>query len=132
MRLADPAVYTYHGLISTTQDVRSKRAALIPKVLRALLKAEDFLKTKPADSIAYLSKAIAFDERILRETWPSYDFSVRLDNDTVRLMEDNFRYLQREDKNFAHRDSPNFSSFIDPAFLKAVAPERVKYPGGEQ
>ena len=125
VRLPDSALYTYKTTFGVTKDFAVTYPETVQVLLQILIKAESFIKAHPDEAIAILSEAVKLDADVIRQNWKDYDFTLSLGPDIVKLMEDNARYIIRDDANFAGKAVPDYRSFIDPQFLKAVAPERV-------
>ena len=62
----------------------------------------------------------------MKRNWSDFLFSVKLDHDVVDLLETNARYLLHDDENFTGKSVPNFRKFIQPQYLRNVAPDRVE------
>ena len=125
IELTDPKAYSYHLLLSVTEEIASSRPEVPKALLRALIKAEKYFSSNKEEVIPFLSKAIAFDQPILEKIWPTYHYKVDLNLVSVNLLEENFRWLQKTDEKFSNIPAPDFRKFINPTFLKEIAPERV-------
>lgn len=125
IELRDNSIYRYHGLLITSRTLTARRPQVIYGVLRAFLKAEDFIRSNPEDSLTLLSKAIPFDRQVLERLWLQYDHTVRLDEETIKILEDNIHWLQNWDNQYERISMPDFRGFVDARFLKAIASERV-------
>ncbi|MEJ0062029.1 MAG: NrtA/SsuA/CpmA family ABC transporter substrate-binding protein [Alphaproteobacteria bacterium] len=125
IRLRDPALYNYASVFSVTAAIAQNDPAAVRAVLRALLKAEIFVKDHPAETMRIAAKAVRFDAAVIEKYWPDYDNRITLNPSLTALLEKNARYIIRDDPNFKDKAVPDFRPFIDPSFLRAVAPDRV-------
>lgn len=125
LRLAAPSIYRYHDILSTTREVRDNRPRVITKVLKALLRSEEFLRISPDEAISILRREIAFPPGVLEALWKNYEHRVSLNRDTIKLLEENFQWLKRTDPNFKDIAVPNFYSLVDASFLRALDKSRV-------
>ncbi|MEK6924039.1 MAG: hypothetical protein AABW54_02270 [Candidatus Micrarchaeota archaeon] len=81
------------------------------KFMRALLKAEDFVKQRPKDAMLIVAKETALDEATLREVWPSFSFGLsEFKNRT--LLENEARWAMRSNLTNAN-EMPDFARYID-------------------
>ncbi len=128
VRFRHPEIYRYPTLLVVTHGFAQQFPDRLQRLLRALLKAEEFIKAHPEETIRLMSEAIKLDEAILRKNWKDYDFTVGLDDSILTTMREDARYVIRDDPNFAGKAIPDFSRYIEPKFLREVAPERVRLP----
>lgn len=126
VQLADSTLYHYETLLIASDEILKKNPETAPAVIKALLRAEEFIHQQPDRSIEILSKAISIDAAVLRSIWGSYKHELKLDEVPIRLMTDNFRYLKADDENFKEVPIPDFLSFVDDQYLRKIAPERVQ------
>ncbi len=125
INLTDTELYRYEALFIGREDVISKDPELTKNLLRALIKAEHFIEDNNQEAFEILAKAIAFEPNSFKKLWKYYRHSVRVDPAVITLLKDNFEMLKEDDANFKDLPTPNFSAFVDPAFLEEVEPSRV-------
>ncbi len=128
VRLRYPELYTYKTLFVVTKDFAHQHPEKVTALLKALLRAEAFVKAHPEETMRLMSEAIKLDEAILRKNWKDYDFTVGLDDSILTMMREDARYVIRDDPNFAGKAIPDFSRYIEQKFLREVVPERVRLP----
>lgn len=128
VRLPDPQLYSYKAMINVTSDFARDNPDAVKAVISALIKSQDFISQNPDRAIEMLSEAVKLDPAIIRKNWADYDFTVRLGEDLIQILEADARYIIRDDPNFADKAVPDFRSFIEPKFLRELAPERVTLP----
>lgn len=121
----DETVYTEAFSIAADQDFVKKNPETIKKVLRALIKAEHFVKQHPAESRRLVADFIKTDQAVLDETWGVFSFRVMLDQSLLVNLEDQTRWAMKN-RLTAHRTMPNYLDFIYADGLQAVKPEAVR------
>ena len=123
-----PDAHVYKVLLVVADGFAKKHPDKIAAVLRALLKAEVWVKDHPDETIRVMSQLLSLDEAVIRKHWKDYDFTVGLDDSILTTMREDARYVIRDDPNFAGKAIPDFNRYIEPKFLREVAPERVTLP----
>jgi NitT/TauT family transport system substrate-binding protein len=100
------------------------RPETVKKVLRALVRAERFYQDAP--NAARQIIAVAIDERLenLQEVWPTYHFTVALNQSLLLALEDQTRWAIKNQLT-ASPDIPNYLHSLYLDGLKAVKPESV-------
>ena len=110
--------------IVAMQDFVNENPEIIKKVLRALIKAEEFIKEKPRESRKIISVATGMEEASLNELWDIYDFRITLDQPLILILEEQTRWAIRNNLIEA-TEVPNFLDFIYMDALEAIKPEAV-------
>ena len=110
--------------IAAMQAFVNKNPETIEKVLRALIRAESFIRENPDESRKILAEYSNMDETLLKEIWDIYSFSVRLDQSFIVTLEDEARWAIKN-KLTDKKEVPNYLSFIYLDGLKKVKPEAV-------
>jgi NitT/TauT family transport system substrate-binding protein len=124
--LRDPSLYNYRCAIMVTSAFAQAHPEQVKGLLRALLKAESYIYAQPAKAKAFLAQAIPLDLAVIEKNWPNFEFKIKLDQSLVALMADNTKLIKRDDPNFKDKPLPDFHKYIDPQFLRDIAPERVE------
>ena len=126
IRLGDASIYATMGLLTVRKAYVNAHPEAMEKLLRALLQAENYIDKHPEESKKSLAQALKLDPDVMKRNWSDFLFSVKLDHDVVDLLETNARYLLHDDENFTGKSVPNFRKFIQPQYLRNVAPDRVE------
>ena len=97
--------------IVTTQDYIRRHPENVKKVLRALIKAENFADQNPVEAQAIVADFTNLDKAVIGQIWPVDNFSVTLDQSLLLALEDESQWaikggLTDETK------IPNFLNFI--------------------
>jgi len=110
--------------ISGTQDYVAKHPKTIERVLRALIRGGQHCERAPDAASEIVAKAIKADAQRLKDLWPSYRFSVTLDQGMLLALEDQTRWAIKN-KLVERTNMPNYLNHVYLDGLQAVAPESV-------
>ncbi len=119
----DIYMQTYN--VVATQEYISKNPATVKKILRALVKAEEFARQDPAGAQTIVADASGMDREALRGLWPGNTFSVTLDQSLLLALEDESQWAIKgglTDKT----KIPNFLNFIYSDGLQSVKPDALR------
>ena len=120
----DPSIYKMTWNITSTKDFVETHPDRIRKVLRAILRANAFIRARPGETRAITSKNIGTDSPLLDREWEDYLFTAALDRSLLLNLEDQARWMIRREGG-SPRKAPNFMNFIYTDALKAVHPAAV-------
>ncbi|MBI5240624.1 MAG: ABC transporter substrate-binding protein [Elusimicrobia bacterium] len=81
-------LYRGHATVNMDPDFAARNPGTVRAVLRALLKAEEFARRQPQESIALVSRRLDMDPQVLQELWAEEDLRVHLDRSLVDQMTD--------------------------------------------
>lgn len=94
------------------------------KVLRALYKAEKYVKTNKEETIRLVEEFLPnYESGGLREDWEVFDFSLGLSNMNMNNMEKQVNYFRRKGAYFG--DAPYLRDNFMPLYLETIKPEGV-------
>ena len=79
-------------VLMSSEDYISKKAGVIEGMLRALVAAQEFIKSNPEESQAIVVRRTNTDPDYIRSVWGANDFSVSLDQAMIVTMEDEARW----------------------------------------
>ncbi len=120
-------LYQYEAILLGREDAIKSNPEITTKLLRALIKAEHFIKDNDGEAFTILSKAIVFEPSAFKKLWKQYRHKVRVDSYPIKLLEENFALLKEDDTNFKDTPTPNFRSFVEASFLRAIDESRVDF-----
>ena len=121
----DETIYSETFCVAAWQEFIKKHPEAIKKVLRALIRAETFVKQNPEESRRLVAEFIKTDKALLDEIWDSYDFRVTLDQSLLVSLEDQTRWALKN-RLTGGTDMPNYLDFIYFDGLRSVKPEAVR------
>jgi len=98
----------------------------VERLLRALLRAERFVKEHPDEAQAIVARATGTAPDLVREVWNSFRYRVLLDQTLLITLEDETRWAMNN--NLADRKAmPDYRDYIHLDSLRAVRPEAVRF-----
>jgi len=99
-------------------------ANAIEKLVRAMLKAEQFMRSHPEETLNLAAAWLKTDADALRPTWKQFDFRINLLQSHLITLEDEARWAMA--RGYAAKGPvPNFLPHLYLDALLAVRPERV-------
>jgi ABC-type nitrate/sulfonate/bicarbonate transport system substrate-binding protein len=119
------AYYTETYCAATTKAFVEEHAEAIKKFLRAIIKAEVFVREHSEDARRLTSEFLKTDRAILDKIWDIYHFQVTLDQALLVELEDQTRWAIKNGLAAKH-DMPNYLDFIYMDGLQVVKPEAVR------
>lgn len=124
----DPNIYTMIWVMVTTQEFVAKRPETTRRLLRAIIRANEFISGQPAETQAITSKYMGTDSPFLRSEWRDYHFAALLDQSLILNLEDQARWIVKRETDGA-RKVHNMLGFIHVDALRDVAPDAVRITG---
>ncbi len=126
LRLANDTEYYWTGFLYGRASYINANPDVIQSVIRALLKAESFIKDQPEKAIKIVADFIKVDPQHLSSFWNSYNFKIHLNQETTNNFLLNTAIIKKFIPEYANKPTPDFKNLIDPEPLRAVAPDRVQ------
>lgn len=124
--VAVPNAGIYTGtfnLVAQRRLVGARDADLV-RLLRAIARAEDFIREHPARSQAVLRERLGTDDDFVRWVWPGMVYRLSLDQTLVKTLESEARWALREG-HVSGRSAPNFLNLLHRGPLLQVRPAAV-------
>jgi NitT/TauT family transport system substrate-binding protein len=118
-------LYTENFCIAVSQDFAEKRPEALKRVLKALIRAEEFAKRQPEEAINLVAEFIKTDQAALQDVWDDFRFKVTLDQSLLMTLEDESRWAIKN-RLVPAREMPNYLDFIHTAALSSVNPQSVR------
>lgn len=117
-------IYTLNFSVVGQRDFLQAHPQAIEKLLRALLKAEQFNQEHPEAALAVVARRLQIDAGLLRSSWANFNFRVDLRQSLLITLEDQARWA-RARGHVADGPLPNLLPHLYLDALLAVRPERV-------
>jgi NitT/TauT family transport system substrate-binding protein len=118
-------LYTETFCVAAMREYVKKNPETVKKVLRALIKAETFVKQHPGESQRLVAEFTKTDLAVLiKDTWDVFTFEVALDQGLLVNLEDQTRWVIKN-RLATRTDMPNYLDFIYDNALRSVKPEAV-------
>jgi ABC-type nitrate/sulfonate/bicarbonate transport system substrate-binding protein len=126
--LDQPSIYIMTWNISVTQQFAKNSPERIKKFLRAIVRANRFIKEHPDEARTISAKHIGTDSPLCEREWSDYDFAAKLGQSLILNLEDQARWMIKEEVGSARRP-PDLMDFIYTDALEAVRPGAVTIVG---
>ena len=120
----DDDIYTLMFTIVSTREYAGKNPEKIRKMLRALLRAEEFAHRNPTEAQRLVADFNDIDPVTLKQIWSSSTFRVTLDQALVLALEDESRWAI-QNRLTSRKTIPNYLEFIHLDALQSVEPDAV-------
>lgn len=121
----DPDIFTTMFSVVAQQDFVRKNPETVRHFLRALIKAEGFVGKHPEEAQAIVATATKMDKSIVQKVWPSFRFSVTLDQTLLIALEDDTRWAMKNHLTDQTR-MPDYREYIYADSLRDVAPSGLQ------
>jgi len=117
--LFDTSVYTEtFNLVASDEFVRH-RADTVERLLRALIKAEDFVRQQPQEAQAIVAAATHVDPALVQQVWRNFHFQLGLDPVLLVTLRDETRWAVSEHL-VPSGPMPAYQQFVYETGLQAV------------
>ncbi len=119
-------VYKAYAIIAVRKEFSEKNKSIVLKFIKALIKAEDFIKANQQEAINLLAKDLKIEPEVLTEVWDEYIIGVKLDDGLLKLIKEEGMWIKETQRGFKNKEVPSYSGVIATDFLKEVDQSRVK------
>jgi sulfonate transport system substrate-binding protein len=117
--LTRPGLYTSLAEVVTRDEIARNRRDVAVRFLRAVVRANDFIASHPAEAQAITAKSVGIPVAAVRKGWGGNDFTLKLDQTLILALEAESRWMSGK------ATTPDFLHYIDPAPLRTVSPGAV-------
>ncbi len=121
---AEPGLNTIHAILTTRLDIPLNLQAT-PRVLKALVRAEQYARSEPAAAMGLVAKGSSLSVRETEEIWARSTIRVALNNPLFVYLEDQYRWQMERGGSPAPASMPNYLHFVFPEYLRAIKPDAV-------
>lgn len=121
---SEQGLYVQNWILVARKERAIQKQAQIQKLLRALLRAEEFEAEQPAKAIKIVAGKLGIKEALLTRVWPNFNFNVGLHQYFLLSLETHERLARQ------HPLDPetNFLAMLMFEPLQAVDPSRMTVP----
>jgi NitT/TauT family transport system substrate-binding protein len=120
----EPLAYTETFNVIGRSDFLKGNSKAIEKLVRAILKAEQFNRSRPEEALNVVAERLKIDVASMRSTWNNFNFEVDLRQSQLITLEDEARWAMARGY-FEKGPIPNYLPHLYLDALLAVRPERV-------
>jgi ABC-type nitrate/sulfonate/bicarbonate transport system substrate-binding protein len=117
-------IYMVSSPVTVRREFSRSRPAAVRKLLRALLRADEFTRKDSAGALEITARGTRIDRDTMKQLWPVYDFEVKLDQLLLISLENQARWAIRN-RLVPAKEVPDFLRHVDVESLKAEKPEVV-------
>lgn len=121
---AEPGLNIIYGILTTRADVPVNLQAA-PQLLKALIRAEQFVRSDPAAARALLTKVYKFSDQELTDIWERTNIEVALANSIFVHLEEQYKWQVERGITPAFPAFPNFMTVVTPSILRPLRPHSV-------
>ncbi len=118
-------LYSETFCVAAPQEYVSKNPETVKKVLRALIKAETFVKQHPKESRRFITEFTKMDKAVLEDMWDDFMFKVFLDQALIVNFENQTRWVMKN-RLATRSNMPNYLDFIHDNVLRSLRPLAVR------
>jgi NitT/TauT family transport system substrate-binding protein len=125
--MEEPGLCRNYYLLLATTDLLEKRPEVVVRLLRALVKAEEFITQRPEETLSLVLARQGQKESSaeIRQLLDGYQYRLSLEHGMLMGLEDMARWTGRQGGE-SQRSIPNFLKLIAAEPLRAVKPEAVR------
>jgi ABC-type nitrate/sulfonate/bicarbonate transport system substrate-binding protein len=120
----EPLAYTETFNIIGRRDFLKARSKAIEKLMRALLKAEQFNQARPEEGLTLVAKQLKVEVKAIQPSWKDFNFRVELRQPQLNTLEEEARWAMTHGY-IETGPIPNFLPNLYLDALLAVQPARV-------
>ena len=117
-------IYDVAFTLAGTSSYVLNHSEAVKRVLRALIRADQFCKDSPEEARNLLTDAFKISAADLKELWPAYRFDVALEQGLLLALEDESQWAIKN-RLTGSQDAPNYWNLLYLDALEAVAPAKV-------
>jgi NitT/TauT family transport system substrate-binding protein len=124
-QLPNPGTYRLSFNLIAARKLLGPRDDELASVLRAVLRAEQFIQADPAKAQTILRERLTLNQEFIDWIWPKYQYRVTLDQPLIVALESAARWARSEGHVAADRSS-NYLGFIYAQPMRKAQPDRVR------
>ncbi len=123
--LPGPRIYTTTFNLVADRRILAAREYELVRVLRAVERAERFIREQPDAARATLMQRLQLDQAFVDAEWKHFDYRLSLDQSLLSTMENEARWAIREGHIQGRKTIPNYLDFLHPGPLRKAVPGAV-------
>ena len=118
-------IYTETFHIAVMKSYAEENEATVNSFLRALVKAEEFVKSNEPEAKTILLESIDIDKEILEHIWSNFRFDLVLEQSILDLIRKEAEFAVESGAAKEGSSIPDYGTMFEPKFLKRIDPRRV-------
>lgn len=121
---AEPGLNPIYGILTTRSDI-PLNLEVAPRFLKALVRAEMYVRQEPAAARALVAAPLQLAVDEVDDIWERSTAEVVLTNTIFAHLEDQYRWQTERGGSSRSADMPRYLSLVRPEYLRRVKPEAV-------
>ena len=121
---AEPGLNLIHGILTTRPDI-PLNLQVTPRVLKALVRAEEYAKSEPAAAKELVAKGATLSAEEAEAIWTRTTIEVALANDLFSHLEGQYHWQMERGGSSPSVKMPNYLDLVSPEYLRAIKPDAV-------
>ncbi|MFH1721813.1 MAG: ABC transporter substrate-binding protein [Candidatus Altiarchaeota archaeon] len=122
---SDEALYSEYFVLDAHKEWVEKNPKQIEKILKALVRASDYVDQHPEESKEIIMKYTKLDKETLDRIWDSVEFDVALNKELLNTLEEEAQWAKETGKVQKNQPKPNLQGYLYKDGLLKVKPEVV-------
>lgn len=122
----DDKLYSELYVLNAKREWVEANPEIVEKILRALVKASEFIEKNPEESKAILTKYTKFDKATVDNIWNNFVYKPVLNELLPKYLNEEAQWAKETGKVSKDTKVPDFDEYIYRAGLRKVKPENVK------
>jgi ABC-type nitrate/sulfonate/bicarbonate transport system substrate-binding protein len=114
-----------YSLLYSTETFTTEHPQVIERYLKALVKAEAFVRNDQEESKRIIAERFTYDNAYLAYIWPRFVFEVSLDEELLINMDDEARWAV-ENSLVPNKTIPNYFKLLYLEGLEKVRPQAIQ------
>jgi len=123
--LPSDGIYTAVMTMISTGDFIKENPEIVEKILRGLIKAEQFLQDNPEEAIEIVARNVQLDRDELSKYISDYTFKVKLSNVVLNALSEQGQWAIDAEIFGSDQALPNYRLFLFPTSLNKVNSDRM-------
>ena len=116
----DSTIYIGYENVAVRRGWAAKNPQTVTSFLKALRKAESFVKDNVSESQTMISRAINLDSAIVKATWGEYNMSLTMDDGTLTDAIGSIgRWIQTQE-GYVDKPLPDYHKYFDRSYFDAM------------
>lgn len=120
-------IYTETFNIAVMKEFAENNGKTVDKFLKALSKAENFVKQHENETKQILIDSISIDQEVLDNIWPNFRFDLVLEQSLVDQLRNGAMYALESGAVPEGNVIPDYSKIFYPKYLKAIKQNKVNF-----
>ena len=119
-------IYKYQVMLISNDDTIKNNNFLISRVLKALLKSEEFINNNQEVAAELTSDYLKMDKKLILEEYKDFKFKISLSKNLIQTLDSTFLLIKKYEEEFKESKVPDFYRYIYSDTLKELRPDLVE------